>query len=258
MNIISIKNLNKIYQHNHILKNISLDIKEGECIGIMGESGSGKSTLGRIIVGLENQTNGIVEFNGIDCLKMSKSDIKKKRSQIQLVFQNSFLAVNPNFTVEDVLLEPLNIVNPSIPKKEKLEIAKEMLANVELHKINFEQNARSLSGGQLQRLCLARALILNPKIIVLDETLSGLDPLVQEQMLKLLANLREKLNLTYIFIAHNFSACYYLCDRIIVMEDGRIVDTVSFENEKAVINTELSKKLMGETIDYIPIIDNIK
>lgn len=223
--ILKVENLSKSYGKQQVLSDINIELNENECLGIMGESGSGKSTLAKLLVRLEKEYNGIIEYDNINYEKLTNNDILKLKKEIQFVFQNSLNAVNPKYTVEKILLEPLEIHQKNMPKEKKIEKIISMLKQVGLSEDYLKHNPRNLSGGQLQRVCIARALILEPKIIIFDESLSGLDPLIQVQILELLAKLKDEWNLTYILISHDFEACYYLCDKIVLFKNGRLVKT---------------------------------
>ena len=223
--ILKIENLSKSYGKQQVLSDINIELNENECLGIMGESGSGKSTLAKLLVRLEKEYNGIIEYDNINYEKLTNNDILKLKKEIQFVFQNSLNAVNPKYTVDKILLEPLEIHQKNMPKEKKIEKIISMLKQVGLSEDYLKHNPRNLSGGQLQRVCIARALILEPKIIIFDESLSGLDPLIQVQILELLAKLKDEWNLTYILISHDFEACYYLCDKIVLFKNGKLVKT---------------------------------
>lgn len=245
-----VEGIKKYYGEKLILDNINCEIKENECVGIMGESGSGKSTLGRIIAGLEDADQGHIFFGDVNFTHMKRKERKLARKNMQIVFQNALGAVNPKFSVEDVILEPFRISkNKRISINEQKERAKKMLNLVGLSHVDSGQKARSLSGGQLQRLCIARALIMEPEFLILDEALSGLDYLVQKQILELLGELKEKLKLTYIFIAHDFLLSYYLCDKVIIMDKGRIVDTLDINTGLTNVINPITKRILGNFIE---------
>lgn len=254
MSKLTVSGVTKKYGKNTVLQNVSFCVEEGSCIGIMGESGSGKSTVARLLTGLEKCSEGELFYEGIAYSKMTKSQEKNRNRMIQMVFQNSLGAVNPNFSVKDVLLEALHICyGKKMSTEEKLKRANDALVQVRLDHLSLSQKARQLSGGQLQRLCIARALMIQPSILVLDESLSGLDPLVQQQILTLLGDLKSRLHLTYVFIAHDFRTCYYLCDKIIIMDGGKIIEILEdLGGEEISVTHSLTERLLGDAMNILP------
>ena len=247
-----IENVSKHYDRKAILSKINLSISQNECLGIMGESGSGKSTLAKLLVGLEHFDEGNIIFNEISYKNINKKQLSLIHRKIQLVFQNAFGAVNPKYTVEEVLTEPLKIhYKKEITYNEMKKRAENFLEKVGLNPEFMSQKAIQLSGGQLQRICIARALILEPEIIIFDESVSGLDPIIQEQILELLGSLKETMNLTYIFISHDFEACYYLCDKIVIIENGEIADIIENLDSPVIIKNERIKRILGKAVNFI-------
>ena len=247
-----IENVSKYYDKKAILSKINLSVSQNECLGIMGESGSGKSTLSKLIVGLEPFDEGNIIFNKISYKNINKKQLSLIHRKIQLVFQNAFGAVNPKYTVEEVLTEPLKIhYKKEISYEEMKKRAKNFLKKVGLDPEFMSQKSIQLSGGQLQRVCIARALILEPEIIIFDESVSGLDPIIQEQILELLGSLKEAMNLTYIFISHDFEACYYLCDKIAIIENGEIADTIENLDSPIIVKNERIKRILGKAVNFI-------
>lgn len=247
-----IENVSKHYDKKAILSKINLSISQNECLGIMGESGSGKSTLAKLLVGLESFDEGNIIFNEISYKNINKKQLSVIHRKIQLVFQNAFGAVNPKYTVEEVLTEPLKIhYKKEITYDEMKKRAEIFLEKVGLNPEFMSQKAIQLSGGQLQRICIARALILEPEIIIFDESVSGLDPIIQEQILELLGSLKETMNLTYIFISHDFEACYYLCDKIVIIENGEIADIIENLDSPVIIKNERIKRILGKAVNFI-------
>lgn len=184
----------------------------------MGESGSGKTTLARIILGLERPTEGQVLLNGQPYV------VKRDGVRIHLVFQDAFHAVNPLFSVKEILCEGLS-------QSLHLQEIHQILEAVGLDGTYLTKTASQLSGGQLQRVCIARSLLLKPDVLIFDEALSGLDPLIQGRLLRLLYDLKEKYQLTYLFISHDFNLCQAICHRILVLFEGEIVEELtSFTN----------------------------
>ena len=247
-----IENVSKHYDKKAILSKINLSVSQNECLGIMGESGSGKSTLAKLLVGLESFDEGNIIFNEISYENINKKQLSLIHRKIQLVFQNAFSAVNPKYTVEDVLTEPLKIHYKKELSYEKMKKrAENFLEKVGLDSEFMSQKAIQLSGGQLQRVCIARALILEPEIIIFDESVSGLDPIIQEQILELLGSLKETMNLTYIFVSHDFEACYYLCDKIAIIENGEIADIIENLDSPIIVKNERIKRILGKAADFI-------
>ena len=247
-----IENVSKHYDKKAILSKINLSISQNECLGIMGESGSGKSTLAKLLVGLESFDEGNIVFNKISYKNINKKQLSLIHRKIQLVFQNAFGAVNPKYTVEEVLTEPLKIhYKKELSYEEMKKRAENFLEKVGLNPEFLSQKAIQLSGGQLQRVCIARALILEPEIIIFDESVSGLDPIIQEQILELLGSLKETMNLTYIFISHDFEACYYLCDKIAIIENGEIADIIENLDSPIIVKNERIKRILGKAVDFI-------
>ena len=247
-----IENVSKYYDKKAILSKINLSVSQNECLGIMGESGSGKSTLAKLLVGLESFDEGNIIFNEISYKNINKKQLSLIHRKIQLVFQNAFGAVNPKYTVEDVLTEPLKIhYKKELSYEEMKKRAKNFLEKVGLNSEFISQKAIQLSGGQLQRVCIARALILEPEIIIFDESVSGLDPIIQEQILELLGSLKETMNLTYIFISHDFEACYYLCDKIAIIENGEIADIIENLDSPVIVKNERIKRILGKAVNFI-------
>ena len=247
-----IENVSKHYDKKAILSKINLSVLQNECLGIMGESGSGKSTLAKLLVGLESFDEGNIIFNEISYKNINKKQLSLIHRKIQLVFQNAFGAVNPKYTVEEVLTEPLKIHYKKELSYEKMKKrAENFLEKVGLDSEFMSQKAIQLSGGQLQRVCIARALILEPEIIIFDESVSGLDPIIQEQILELLGSLKETLNLTYIFVSHDFEACYYLCDKIAIIENGEIADIIENLDSPIIVKNERIKRILGKAADFM-------
>lgn len=206
---------------------LSLRIKEGECRGIVGESGCGKSTLLRMLSGLEKPDCGSVTYENASVF----AQMKTRRNEIQLVFQNSLNAVNPYLSVEAVLGEPLKHFGGrrgegKLSKKERRVQAAELLTKVGLSEKDLNKYPGQFSGGQLQRICIARALAAEPKVLLLDEPLSSLDVSVQAQIMRLLEKLGKENRLTQVLVSHDLEAVYYLSDSLSVMYGGWIVEEI--------------------------------
>ena len=191
-----------------IVKGATFNVYEGEIIGLVGESGSGKTTLGKTILGMLDDVSG---------------ELKHYTKMPQMIFQDPYGSLNPTKTVERILTEPLRI-NTNLDKEEMKEKAKEMIELVGLDESYLTRYPRELSGGQRQRVCIALSLMLNPKLIIADEPVSALDVTVQEQILNLLIDLNRKMNIAIIFISHDLKVVYEICNRIMVMKDGEIIE----------------------------------
>ncbi len=210
------------------VKNVSLEIKKGEILGLVGESGCGKSTLGNCILKLIEPTSGEILFDGNDVIHLKDRALKAFRQDIQLIFQNPFSSLNPKMRIAEILTEPL-IVNNIRDKKEQQRRVSEIIDLVSLSKDDLKRYPHEFSGGQRQRIAIARALILKPKFIVADEPVSALDVSIQAQIINLLLELKAKFDITYLFISHDLNVVRYLCDRIAIMNAGEIVEINSTE-----------------------------
>lgn len=233
MKAIELINIVKKYGQQEVLNSFSLDIEKGKCLAVMGESGSGKSTIAKIIIGLEKPNSGEVKIFDKD---------------IEFLFQDSYNALNPRMTVEDLIYEPLQF-STDIDVKDKREFILELLKQVELAPELLTRRRDELSGGQLQRVCLARALSTKPQIMIFDESLSGLDLLVQDKILDLLYKIQKEYNLTYIFISHDFRLCYFLADRIILIDKGKIIEDFKDLDKEIISKTEIGKILLENIIN---------
>ena len=213
---------------------VSFDVYEGETFGIVGESGCGKTTTGKAIVRLLKPTAGEILFDGQDIhRKAARADQKELARQIQLIFQDPYSSLDPRFTVGRIIGEPL-AVHGSLSRTQQREKVLSLMEDVGLGAQQYAKVPHEFSGGQRQRIGVARALALNPRLIVCDEPVSALDVSIQAQILNLLQDLQQKYSLTYIFISHNLSVVKHLCNRIMVMYLGNIVELCSsdelFEN----------------------------
>lgn len=215
------------------VNNVSLAIKEGETYGLVGESGCGKSTTGRTILRLTEATAGEALYKNKDIFQLAKKELLKIRKDIQMVFQDPYSSLNPRKRIGHILEEPL-IIHSLGQKKERMERVMDILLKVGLQYEHYYRYPHELSGGQRQRIGIARALIVNPKILICDEPVSALDVSVQSQIINLLNQLQQEMNLTLLFIAHDISVVRYISDRIGVMYLGNMMeeaDTDSlFEN----------------------------
>ena len=205
------------------LKGIDFRVEKGKTLAIVGESGSGKSTLARIIALIDAPTGGDLLIDGQAVDIRRRRPVPALRSKVQMVFQNPYGSLNPRQKVGDVLMEPL-VINTDVPAAERRERAEAMLSKVGLQPEHFNRYPHMFSGSQRQRIAIARALMLNPSLLVLDEPVSALDLSVQAQVLNLLADLQDEFELTYVFVSHDLSVVRYIADEVMVISKGEAVE----------------------------------
>ncbi|MBB3393997.1 MULTISPECIES: dipeptide ABC transporter ATP-binding protein [unclassified Rhizobium] len=207
----------------HAVKGVSFTVEQGKTLAIVGESGCGKSTLARIVTMIDPASGGDLFIDGKK-VDIAAGDLTPEiRRKVQIVFQNPYGSLNPRKKIGDILMEPL-IINTDTPAAERRELAMAMLKKVGLQEVHFNRYPHMFSGGQRQRIAIARALMLKPRLLVLDEPVSALDLSVQAQVLNLLADLQDELNLTYVFISHDLSVVRYMADDVMVMYFGEAVE----------------------------------
>ena len=204
------------------------EVEAGETLAVVGESGCGKSTLARLVTMIERPTGGHLRIDGKDVAGASKEQLKELRRTVQIVFQNPYGSLNPRQKIGTILEEPL-VINTDMPAEERRQKALAMLTKVGLRPEHYGRYPHMFSGGQRQRIAVARALMLDPKIIVLDEPVSALDVSIQAQVLNLLADLQDELGLTYIFISHDLSVVRFVADHVMVMYLGHPVEMAPVE-----------------------------
>lgn len=203
---------------------VSFDLKGGETLGIVGESGCGKSTLGRAILQLIKPTDGNVVWLGDDLPKLNKRDMRERRKDLQIIFQDPLASLNPRMTIGDIIAEPLRSFFPNMSKLERKEKVEAMMANVGLLPQMINRYPHEFSGGQCQRIGVARAMILEPKLIICDEPVSALDVSIQAQIVNLLKDLQARYNLSLIFISHDLSVVRHISHRVLVLYLGNIME----------------------------------
>jgi len=233
---INIENLKVYFEENTSLfnfkkkyikavDNICFDVFKGETLGLVGESGSGKTTLGRALLGLIKANDGKITFNGLDLKKLPNNKLRKLRQNMQIIFQDPYSSLNPRITIGEAIEEPMKVHGLYKSHKERQEKVTELLERVGLKPEHYHRFPHEFSGGQRQRICIARALALNPGFIICDESVSALDVSIQAQVLNLLNKLKKDYGFTYIFISHDLSVVRYMSDRMIVMKNGKIVES---------------------------------
>lgn len=238
-------------ERQEVVKDVSISLKKGECLGIIGESGSGKSTFGKTLIGLLTPDKGDVTVNGISLYGKSSRDEKRKVKQaVSVVFQDYTSSANPRFRIKDIIGESLRVIekreNIKIDKKKRTE---ELLELVGLNKNFIDRYPHELSGGQLQRVCIARAVATNPEIILLDEAISSLDASTQTQVMDLLKNLQKEFGFSYIFITHDLPSVTYMCDRVIFFYDGKIVEQVDDIYMLSEVKSSYATKLLHSILE---------
>ena len=233
-------------ERQQVIKNVSLSLKKGECLGIIGESGSGKSTLGKTLIGLLKPDSGNIIFDGVDMYNATKEEKRKIQQKISIVFQDYTSSANPRFLVKDIIGESLRVLERKLGKKiDKVSKIKELLETVGLNEGFMNRYPHELSGGQF----IARAVATEPQFILLDEAISSLDASTQTQVMDLLKNLQNKYKLSYIFITHDLPSVTYMCDKVLFFHDGEIVEKVEDIYELSKVKSSYAKKLLNSILE---------
>lgn len=227
------------------VNDVSFKIYEGETLGLVGESGCGKSTLGNAILQLDKPTAGKILYRGTDLTKLSASEIRELRKEIQIIFQDPYSSLNPRITVGKAIMEPMQVHGLYKNNKERRAKVIEILNRVGLEEEHFNRYPHEFSGGQRQRIGIARTIALQPKLIVCDESVSALDISVQAQVLNLLNELKENFGFTYIFISHDLAVVKYMSDQVLVMNKGKIEEMNEADALYAYPQKEYTKKLIA-------------
>jgi peptide/nickel transport system ATP-binding protein/oligopeptide transport system ATP-binding protein len=235
MSLLEVKNLKvyfpiyggfmrRVVDHVRAVDDVSFSIEKGSAVGLVGESGSGKTTVGKTLVRLVEPTEGVIKYNGEEITHLSRSKFMSYRKKIQMIFQDPFNSLNPRMKVEQIIGEALEIHFPKMKLLQRRERIAELLKLVGLLPDHMNRYPHEFSGGQRQRIGIARALAVEPEFIICDEPVSALDVSVQAQIVNLLQDLQEKLGLTYLFISHDLAVVEHLCDQVLVMNRGKLVE----------------------------------
>ena len=215
---------------------VSFKVKRGTTLGIVGESGCGKTTLGRTILRLHDITGGSVLFNGEDITNMSKGELRKRRTQLQLIFQDPYSSLPPRMTVGNIIAEAVRVHN-IVPADEVTQHVRDIMKKCGLQPHWYDRYPHEFSGGQRQRICIARALAVNPELVICDEPVSALDVSIQAQIINLLKDLQNKMGLTYLFISHDLSVVKYITDNILLRPHTSPGQVRTMENKKPPIKS---------------------
>ena len=231
---------------------VSLQVRKGRTLGLVGESGCGKSTLGRTILRLIEPTEGEIKYNGVNIPSLNSTELRKLRRKMQIIFQDPYASLNPRMTIASAIMEPMTIHGLGKDKNERMDMAAALMDKVGLDRKFLNRYPHEFSGGQRQRICIARALAVQPDFIVCDESVSALDVSIQAQILNLLLDLQKEMNLTYIFISHDLAVVKFIADEVAVMYNGKVVekaDAISiYENPQH----DYTKKLLSAIPKGIP------
>lgn len=232
-------------RHHAAVDDVSFDIFRGETLGLVGESGCGKTTLGRAMIQLVTPDSGSIVFEGTDIAKISSSNMRLMRKNIQIIFQDPYGSLNPRMNIGSAILEPMKVHDVLLNNRQRKDKVLELLEKVNLKPEHFNRYPHEFSGGQRQRICIARALALNPSFIICDESVSALDVSVQAQVLNLLNDLKKEYGFTCIFISHDLGVVRYISDRIMVMNKGKIIETGPAEQVYFSPKEDYTKKLIA-------------
>ncbi|MCB0389996.1 MAG: ABC transporter ATP-binding protein [Bdellovibrionales bacterium] len=231
---------------------VSLKVHKGRTLGLVGESGCGKTTLGRTILRLIESSDGQILYKGQDITQLSGEELRELRKKIQIIFQDPYASLNPRMTIGSAIMEPMVIHKIGANKKERLELAGDLIEKCGLDRSMLNRYPHEFSGGQRQRICIARALAVKPEFIVCDESVSALDVSVQAQILNLLMDLQDEFGLTYIFISHDLSVVKYISDELAVMNKGKLVEMADCESIYRSPRDPYTKKLLEAIPKGIP------
>ena len=236
---------NRVYGHVKAVDDVTIEVYEGETLGLVGESGCGKTTLGRSILRLAEPTEGKIWFDGIEVTALKGQTLRGFRKQAQIIFQDPYSSLNPRLTIGEAIAEPMRVHGIETDSRKLRSAVCDMLEQVGLQAEHYDRYPHEFSGGQRQRICIARALAVNPRLVICDESVSALDVSVQAQVLNLLNRLKEERQLTYIFISHDLSVVRFMSDRVVVMYNGKPVETNDADTLFEHPQNDYTKKLIA-------------
>ena len=225
--LVEVRDLVREFRGERAVDGVSFEVMPGEPFGIVGETGSGKTTTARMIAGLLDPTSGSVRFTGRDVARQSRAEAKAFRRELAMVFQDPYSSLNPRKTVGSIVADPFAVHGLHTDRGERRRAVQELMERVGLNPEHYNRLPHEFSGGQRQRVGIARALALGPRLIIADEPVSALDVSIQAQILNLLRELQRDLGLTLLLISHDLAVVRYMCDRVAVMRDGRIVENAA-------------------------------
>lgn len=251
MTLLTASTITHQYADLKVLTEVSLALKSGETVALLGRSGCGKSTLARLLVGLESPTQGRICWRGEPLFRLNRAKQKAFRRDIQMVFQDAISAVNPRKTVSEILREPMRHLL-SLTKTQQLARASEMLRAVDLDDSVLDKRSPQLSGGQLQRVCLARALAVEPKLLILDEAVSNLDLVIQAGVIRLLKKLQQQFGTACLFITHDLRLVERFCQRVMVMDEGKIVE-IQTVGDALTFSSDAGRVLQNAVLPAFPV-----
>jgi ABC-type oligopeptide transport system ATPase subunit len=235
----------------HAVKDVSFSIEPGETVALVGESGSGKSTTGRLVLRLIEPDRGVISFNGIDVRNLPRRELRRLRQKMQVIFQDPLSSFDPSIAIGDSIAEPL-LVHFRTPRRERLRTAAALLERVGMSTHYLARSPRELSGGQLQRAAIARALTLKPQLIVCDECVAALDVSIRAQVLNLMIGLQKDMGMSYLFITHDLALVRAIAHRVNVMSQGEIVERGSVADLFAHPSQDYTKQLLSSIPSLAP------